>query len=256
MSFTVALSPSTQTWNVGNYIGTNEQEINYAIAGRAAELLRNHGVPTIVLDAGRDDPRNGYIANAHQSNQTGPWTVHVCLHTDAGGATGSTAFYYPGSVASQRLATAIYNRIAPFSPGADHGVRARGDLYELNETVAIATLIETAPHDRPADAAWLQSHIPEIAQAYAAGILDYAGINHQIGEEMPTAQEIAEAILNAQVMREGLPEGHPLAGHPTSLRNIIAWSDANIDATRAAVTQPAAADADAVVTELARRLAR
>ena len=176
MARRVALSPSTQTWNAYTVGNTNEQEQAYRQAEACAKVLRLHGVEAVVMTRGKNDPSAGFVSNAKESNATGPYDAHVCFHTDAGGATGTTAFHYPTSSNGRRLAQAIYNELAPLSPGADHGVRARGDLYELKSTIAVAALIEAAPHDIRSSSQWIVDNSEAIGAAYARGILNYLGL--------------------------------------------------------------------------------
>ena len=79
-------------------------------------------------------------------------------------------------------------------------------------------------------------------------------------DDMPTAKEIADAILDAPIARQGLPAEHVLAGHATTLRAILAHADANTIQTNGLIEainlDPAPADAAAVVNELAKRLTR
>ena len=282
----IALSPSTQTWNVGHYSGTNEQDVNYEIASLLAPILRAAGVECDIMTAGRGNPGSGYVANADQSNRQGPYLAHVCLHTDAGGATGTTAFHYPGSVSGENLARAIYDQLAPLSPGADHGVRARADLYELSATTAISVLVETAPHDRAADAAWIQNSIPEIAQAYARGILGWLAAGGYItytqegdmgpikyidqdGVERVTSAEQALGWLlgndnttdrrlrklESAIYGGGIPvmdaTGTPLPGVGTDLATEAAWNRENV--RRAA---QAAGLTDEQITRLVEQIGR
>lgn len=72
MTARIALSPSTQTWNVGHYSGTNEQDVNYEIASLLAPILRAAGVECDIMTAGRGNPGSGYVANAvkHQFKES------------------------------------------------------------------------------------------------------------------------------------------------------------------------------------------
>ena len=171
----VFLDPSTQAWNLYTG-GGNEQAEAYRQAEVVARILRERGVEVRIATAGKGDSANGYAKNVNESNATGPWDCHVSLHTDAGGATGTTAFYYPGDPKGMSLAQFIYDRLAPLSPGADHGVRARGDLYALNGTDAVAVLVEAAPHDRAESAAWIKANPEAIGKAYADGISMWLGV--------------------------------------------------------------------------------
>ena len=48
-------------------------------------------------------------------------------------------------------------------------------------------------------------------------------------DDMPTPTEIAAALLDAEVSREGLADLWPAAeGEPTTLRKVLAWSDAQV----------------------------
>lgn len=46
-----------------------------------------------------------------------------------------------------------------------------------------------------------------------------------------------DELLNATVVREGLPEGHPLAGQEVRIGTILSWSDANLGAIGDAVAK-------------------
>ena len=188
MAKRIAISPSTQTWNAYTGIATNEQEQAYRQAEVFARILGEHGVETRIMSRGKGDAGTGYVKNAQESNDTGPWDAHICLHTDAGGATGTTGFYYPGDDDGRRLAQAIYDELAPISPGADHGVRARSDLYELNSTSTHAVLMEAAPHDRAASARWIVDNPEAIGAAYARGTLRWLGIPYR-GQQSTTDVE-------------------------------------------------------------------
>ena len=175
MTKRVFLDPSTQGWN--RYTGGGDEQTEaYRQAEVVARILRSRGVEVRVASAGRGDSATGYIKNVDEGNRTGPWDCHVSLHTDAGGATGTTVFHFPGDPHGESLARFIYDRLAPLSPGADHGVRARGDLYALTGTDAVAVLVEAAPHDRAESAAWIKESTESIGRAYADGICMWLGV--------------------------------------------------------------------------------
>lgn len=47
-----------------------------------------------------------------------------------------------------------------------------------------------------------------------------------LGDDMPSADEIAKAILDTEVTRQGLPDTDPRAGRPVTVRAILEWLDA------------------------------
>ena len=229
----IAISPSTQTWNAYTGVATNEQEQAYQQAEAFARVLREHGVEVRIMTRGKGDARNGYVAQAQESNDTGPWDAHICLHTDAGGATGTTGFYYPGDGRGQALAESIYAELAPISPGADHGVKARADLYELNSTNTHAVLMEAAPHDRAASARWIVDNPEAIGLAYGKGTLRWLGIPYrgnptdQEDDMTPDQDRMLKEVHEA--LRRGQAGSHPaghIPGQLTSFENLFRPAEA------------------------------
>lgn len=55
-------------------------------------------------------------------------------------------------------------------------------------------------------------------------------INQEVFDVTPEdIKKIAAAVLDTPIPRKGLPKGHPNAGTNTTLRAVIAWSDANLE---------------------------
>lgn len=172
----VALSPSTQSWNLYTG-GGNEEYYNWLIVNETARLLRARDVEVDIMTAGRGNSRDGYMANALQSNRMGKnYRAYVAKHTDAGGAVGTTAFYYSPDPTSRRLAQCIYDEMTPISPDPDHGVRPGDGYAEVNVPLAPSALIEAAAHDRAHTAEWIRNNWRQIARAYARGILRFLGL--------------------------------------------------------------------------------
>ena len=171
----VYLSPSTQENNKGVYPFTNEEiEMNKITA-----LL----MPLLLKDGRYDVKRNSPAWNPYQcasdSNKFGA-SIHVAIHSNAGGGVGTEVFVYAPGTNSERLGKALYNQIAPLSPGADRGVKYNKGLIEVGDSVnATACLIELAFHDNSTDAKWLAYDRPTIAQALYKGICDYFGYDYK-----------------------------------------------------------------------------
>ena len=62
-------------------------------------------------------------------------------------------------------------------------------------------------------------------------------------DTMPTTREIVDALLDTEVVREGLPDGDPRAGQPVTIRAILGWLDSQF-AGIAAQSADAAAPSD------------
>jgi len=97
---------------------------------------------------------------------------HIELHSDAGTyAKGCSALYK--SEIGKRLATALYNELSDLTPTTDAGIRKRDDLGALNQTLAVATILEVSFHDSPDEARWLHAESIPIAVRAANGIYKY-----------------------------------------------------------------------------------
>lgn len=98
--------------------------------------------------------------------------IHIELHSDAGGyAKGCSALYK--SEAGKKLATALYNELADLTPTTDAGIRKRDDLGALNQTIAVATILEVSFHDNALEAEWLHEESIPIAVRLANGIYKF-----------------------------------------------------------------------------------
>ena len=62
-------------------------------------------------------------------------------------------------------------------------------------------------------------------------------------DTMPTTQEIVDALLDTEVVRDGLPDGDPRQGRPVTVRAILAWLDSQFAGVPAA-TREALLDAE------------
>lgn len=97
---------------------------------------------------------------------------HIEIHTDAGGySKGCSALYK--SEAGKRLATTLYNELSDLTPTTDAGVRKREDLGALNQTLAVATILELSFHDDQKQAEWIHAEFNSIAVRLANGIYKF-----------------------------------------------------------------------------------
>lgn len=165
----VYLSPSSQTNNVGvGSYGTEAdrmQELSDKV--KAKLIAKGHTV------YGSDNSLS-LTERIEASNASGA-TLHVALHSNAanGNARGPEAFYKAGSNTGKRLANCILYEIADISGcAASRGLKS-DSLLETNNVTCTCTLIEVAFHDNAEDAAWILSHMDDIAEAITTGICEY-----------------------------------------------------------------------------------
>lgn len=172
------ISPSSQQANIGLGGYIEEVQMNMIADILIPELLR-HG-----LEVMRNNPSNTYAGHVAESDRYHP-DYHIAIHSNAGGTTarGCTVYAWKPETYPDRpgalMAKAIYNRLEPLTPTEDRGVRDGSQiLSEIADTDHPAVLIEIDFHDKPDGAAWIASHIPEIAHAILLGILDGLGLTY------------------------------------------------------------------------------
>jgi N-acetylmuramoyl-L-alanine amidase len=176
----IYLSPSSQEHNIGpgGYI---EEFVMNKIADILQPELVRHGI-----EVKRNNPALTFREHVKESNLYKP-DYHVALHSNASGSATPTArglviFCYDptdGSRKGTQLARNIYKYLEPLTPVTDRGIRSGKDnLSEVAKTTAPAVLVEVDFHDTAAGAAWIASHIEEIAFGYLMGILDQCQIKY------------------------------------------------------------------------------
>ena len=106
--------------------------------------------------------------------------VFISIHCNAcnGSANGTEVWHYYGSGEGEKLADCIQNQIVDALGTVDRGVKGAkpgvNGLYVLNNTDAVAVLVELAFIDNESDATLLRERQDEFARAIARGVTDYA----------------------------------------------------------------------------------
>lgn len=171
----VYISPSSQEQNKGlSPFTLEETEMN-----QIADIL----VPLLIKDGRYQVKRNTPSMDVYQmaaASNNFKADIHIPVHSNAGGAEGTEVFAYAPGTNSEKLAKALYNQIAPLSPGADRGVKYNPGLVEVGDRVnATAALIELGFHDNLRDATWLAYNHEMIAQRLYMGVCDYFGYDYR-----------------------------------------------------------------------------
>lgn len=167
------------------YISPSSQERNHGIAPFTVEETEMNKIADILIPlldkdgrfvTKRNSPSWDVSQMASDSNSFKA-DIHLAIHSNAGGGVGTEVYAYGPGTNSERFAKALYNQVAPLSPGKDRGVKFNKGLYEVGDHVkATAALIELGFHDNAADAQWLATNSQQIAEALYKGICDYFGI--------------------------------------------------------------------------------
>lgn len=166
----IYLSPSSQTENPYAYGGTNEAAQCMRIAQSCAAVLDRCGFE-VKVGGGT------MYTRVPESNNWGA-DLHVPIHTNAanGHVTGTRCFAFDTSGNGYRAAKAIFDVLAPITPGTSESVTAYPTLYEIKGTVAPCAYLECEFHDNPDTAKWIIEHVNDIGDAIARGICNYFGV--------------------------------------------------------------------------------
>ncbi len=173
----VYLSPSSQHFNVGyGNFGIEERRMNLIADVVQYELTRNG----VTVD--RNNPEASLTEIVADANAKNP-RIYVAIQSQSSDATlrGAQIYYYKPGGNGERLASDIFDRLAPITPTEDIGL-SDGSLvygglgfYELRKTRAPAVIVAIGFHDNPLDADFIIDNTYEIGVAITQGILDYLG---------------------------------------------------------------------------------
>jgi N-acetylmuramoyl-L-alanine amidase len=175
----LVVSPSQQR-GLGCLMGDSEQDHMYPIGVLVAdEMALDPHFKVYLIPKLEGQDNDNLIEAVRLSNEfimsndgTG---YHLALHSDGGHyATGASGLYL--SAEGQRFITPIFNKVSDLTPWPDVGLRRRTDLYELNNTVAYAGLLEVSFHDIAREAAWIHQSQKLIASTIVDGIYAFFGL--------------------------------------------------------------------------------
>lgn len=166
----VYLSPSTQQDNegVGTY-GTEKFRMN-----QLCDVVQKYLKLNFNFTIYRNRPEMSIYDVARDSNSKNP-DIHVALHSNAGGGKG-TEIWCSGSEKGTRLATMIYNNVAPLTVSSDRGVKVNTNYIEIGGVRAISCILEAMFHDNIVDVNDYLGKIEVIGKGIAIAIYQYFGM--------------------------------------------------------------------------------
>lgn len=179
----VFLSPSNQDNNKYAYGNTNEAAVCGKIAEACEKALLRNGFEVKCMHM------DGMAAKVGFANSWGA-DLYIPIHTNAfnGEVSGTRMFYY--STTGKKACNAIFNRLAPITPGKSENIKQNSNLYELINPNAYCAYVEVDFHDVPNVAKWIVNNVREIGEAIAHGVCDYAGVNYKASiEETPAIDD-------------------------------------------------------------------
>lgn len=181
----IYLSPSSQHENPYAYGGTNEAAQCMKIAQACEVALKRCGF-NVAVGGGT------MYTRVPDSNKWGA-DLHVAIHTNAanGQTTGTRCYAWKTGGDGFRAAQAIFNVLAPITPGVSEGVFEQRGWYEIKNTKAPCAYVECEFHDVPETAKWIVEHTKEIGDAIAKGICNFYGVAY-IPETPPEPETPAQ----------------------------------------------------------------
>ena len=168
----IYLSPSDQNYNIYAVGDTNEAVQCRKIAVALAAALERCGFQA---KAGLEDSMSLRVS---QSNEWGA-DLHLCIHTNAfdGTVKGTRLFCYDKTGEGYRACVAVMAALSPITPGESDSIAVQ-HFYEVRETNAATVYLEVAFHDNKEEAAWIISHIDEIAEAICKGVCNHYSVEY------------------------------------------------------------------------------
>ena len=172
MSKRVYISPSDQTENRYAWGNTNEHVQCQKIAEAEAAALRRSGVEVKLAAFGTTMAQRCAESDAWRAD------IHNCVHTNAanGKVMGTRLFCYAIPGKGYDACKAVFNELAPLSPGTSENIQANSRLYEVRTPAAPTVYCECEFHDTVEGAKWIVEHTTEIGEAIAKGLCKYLGV--------------------------------------------------------------------------------
>ena len=171
MAKLIYLSPSDQTANKYAYGNTNEAVQCRKISDACAKALKAAGFTVI---NNKTDSMYDRVAESNKKKAA----LHVCIHTNASNGTvaGTRIFSYDTTGEGRKAAKAVYDVLAPLTPGKSDNISTNKTWYEMINSTAPCVYCECEFHDNKEAAEWIVGHTAEIGEAIAEGICNYFGV--------------------------------------------------------------------------------
>lgn len=188
----VYLSPSDQDANTYASGNTNEMVQCRRIADACEIALKRCGFKVV---NNKTDSMEERVA---ESNRLGA-DLHVPIHTNGfnGNVAGTRIMAYNLSGEGYKASVAVFNALAPLTPGTSENVSAYPGLYEIRYANAPTVYVEAEFHDVPKIAKWIIENVVLIGEAIAKGICNYFGYTYI--EPAATPETETDTLYRVQV---------------------------------------------------------
>lgn len=157
----IYLSPSTQTGNLYNNGKDNECDVCYDIAERVSSILKAENI-AVTLGS-----KYASMAERCRESDKVKADYHVCIHTNAGGGSGTRLFHWPGNQSDQVFKRCL-SEVGAVSKGTYDVMVANKTFYEIKNPKAKTIYLELEFHDKYGQ--FIVDHKQEFAEAIARGL--------------------------------------------------------------------------------------
>lgn len=173
MAKRIYLSPSDQDANFYASGNTNEAVQCRRIANACEAALKRCGFEVINNQTATMEGR------VEESNAWGA-DLHIPIHTNAfnGHVSGTRIMAYNLSGEAYKASKAVFDVLAPLTPGTSENVSEYPGLYEIRNAYAPTVYVEAEFHDVPKIAKWIIENVVLIGEAIAKGVCNYFGYKY------------------------------------------------------------------------------
>lgn len=184
MAKNIYISPSDQTSNKYAYGNTNEAVVCRKIADATETALKRCGFNV------KSNKTSGMAARVAESDKWGA-DLHLPIHTNAFNkkVTGTRLFCWDKTGEGYKACRAIFNKLAPLTPGTSESISVNTSLYEIRNPSAPTAYVEVDFHDVADIAEWLIENVEAIGEAICQGVCDYFGVAY-VPKELPEKKQI------------------------------------------------------------------
>jgi N-acetylmuramoyl-L-alanine amidase len=170
----VYLSASVQEKNATVLPGKTEESIMQEFARNIALAIQRR---TDQIDIHLNRPEMTLAEVIADSNNRHP-DLHLALHSNAGGGSGTETWAWPAGTNSYAFATLLQRKVVSALGLPDRGVKDGREkkLAEVVKTNSTAVLIEVFFHDNESDMARFRERYAEVRDAIADAVIYWFGI--------------------------------------------------------------------------------
>ena len=184
MAQNIYISPSDQTSNKYAYGNTNEAVVCRKIADATEAALKRCGFNV------KNNKTSSMAARVAESDKWGA-DLHLPIHTNAFNkkVTGTRLFCWDKTGEGYKACRAIFNKLAPLTPGTSESISVNTSLYEIRNPSAPTAYVEVDFHDVADIAKWLIENVEAVGEAICQGVCDYFGVAY-VPKDLPEKKQI------------------------------------------------------------------